>query len=140
QWDGPEDRGRDRAPGARREQGDAGLIAERREVVHARQPDDLPPRKRGDVAIGVAVRGFPAPKPPAQGGLVFGRGLRDLLAKRNELSVAASGDHARRRQLGGLGPLVTHRGALCYRAGGAARGSPTYQNGEDDPSAVGPRL
>ena len=92
-----EDDGRDRGHRACREQRDAGLVAEGREVVDARQPDDLPPGMGRGPVLGVVAHGLTAPQPLADGGSILERGLRQLFAKGDALLLAALGLGARRR-------------------------------------------
>jgi hypothetical protein len=76
-----EDDGSDRGHRAGREQRDAGLVAEGREVVDARQPDDLPPGMGRGRLLGVDAHGFTAPQPLSDDGSILERGLRQLFAK-----------------------------------------------------------
>ena len=90
QRDEDEDHRRDRRHRARREQRDAGLVAEGREVVDAGQPDDLPPGIPADHLAGVLVHGLAAPQPLPHGGPVLERGLSQLLAKGDAASARGS--------------------------------------------------
>ena len=70
------------APG--REQRDARLIPERREVVDAREPDHLPPRMGADRRAFVILQWLTASEPSSEEGLILERLLLfHLLAKRN---------------------------------------------------------
>src|SRR4030095_8821284 len=88
QGDDDEADGGDRGHRARCEQRDAGLVAERREIVDSRQPDDLPPGMGGDLMAAVAVQGLAARQPLPDGGSMFERALRRLMAKREALAPA----------------------------------------------------
>ena len=71
------------ATDAGRQQRDAGLVAERGKVVHAGQPDDLPPRVGAPGRSGVVLQRFAARQPSADGGLVLERWFGQLLAEGN---------------------------------------------------------
>ena len=90
-----EDHGGDRRHRAGGEQRDAGLVAERREVIDAGQPDDLPPGMGHDLAAGVVVDGLAARQPPPDSGAVFERGLAGVRG-RECVFLAALGLDARR--------------------------------------------
>ena len=66
------------------QQRDAWLISERREVVHAREPDHLSPRMGANCRSLVILQRLAPCQPPSDGGLVLERlFLFHLLAKRN---------------------------------------------------------
>jgi len=87
------------------QQRDAWLISERREVVHAREPDHLSPRMGADCRSLVILQRLAPCQPPSDGGLVLERlFLFHLLAKRNARRVLAWALIQRRRS-NGLGVL-----------------------------------
>ena len=99
QRDEDEDDGGDRRHRARREERDARLVAEGREVVDAGQPDDLPPGMRRQLVAGVVVHRLAAPQPPPEGGAVLERRLGQPLAEGDALRGRGPGEGA----LGRLG-------------------------------------
>jgi hypothetical protein len=112
QCDEDKDHRGDRRHRARREQRNARLIAKGRKVVHARQPDDLPPGMGRDRAWGVVIHRLAAREPLPQGRSVPERGLRYLFAKRDARVFPAFGLRARRRcLLGGCLRMLRHLGA-----------------------------
>jgi len=73
--DEDENHGGDRRHHPRREESDARLVSEGREVIDAGQPDDLPPRVRPDLVAGVVVHRLAAGEPLPEGRPVLVRGL-----------------------------------------------------------------
>ena len=81
QRDQHENDGRNRRHGARRQQGDARLVAERGKVVDASQPDDFPPGMGTSPGARVVVERFAARQPAPDRGAVLERWLGQLLAE-----------------------------------------------------------